>query len=337
MHHAAAIIILSLLVFGPVLTIRIERNLELYCLSLGVLATIIGPGFTVPLIISAMRVPAGICAAVIAAAVVFGLVRADLDAAIRVLEMRVPRPALTAAAIFAIAALASVVTVIVGALLLVEVIAILRFDDERRVRVTVAGCFAIGMGSALTPLGGPLATLAAHGLKMDFFGLMYLLAPWVIPGVIAASIAAGVFARGGKMLPREGTLVFRSNRDIIVQACKVFAFIAGLVLISNAYGELVGVMVARFSNAALYVGNTVSMALENSTLVALEIHNMNPSRARMAIISLLVSGGILIPGNIANIISAGSLRIRSGEWARTGVPMGIALLSVYFVLLQIFG
>ena len=337
MHHGAAIVILTLLLLGPVLVSRIERNLEFYCLALGVLAISIGPGFSVPLILTAIRVPAGICAAVIAAAIVFGIVRADLDAAIRKLEVRIPRSILTAATIFTIAALSCVVTVIVAALLLVEVIAILRFDEERRARVTVAGCFAVGMGSALTPLGGPLATLAAHGLGKDFFGLMNLLAPWVIPGVIAASILAGVFASGGKILPREGTLVLRSNRDMIVQAAKVFAFIAGLVLISQAYGELVGKVVARLGNNALFFANTVSIALENSTLVALEIHNMSPERARMAIMSLLVSGGVMIPGNIANIISAGALRIRSGEWAKTGLPMGIAMLIVYFVLLETLG
>jgi predicted cation transporter len=42
---------------------------------------------------------------------------------------------------------------------------------------------------------------------------------------------------------------------------------------------------------------------------------------------------MLIPGNIPNIISANKLRIRSRMWARFGVPLGLVLLMLYFVVL----
>jgi predicted cation transporter len=48
---------------------------------------------------------------------------------------------------------------------------------------------------------------------------------------------------------------------------------------------------------------------------------------------LLISGGMLIPGNIPNIIAAGKLKIRSRTWARYGVPLGLVLLVVYFAIL----
>ncbi|MBE3576016.1 MAG: DUF1646 family protein, partial [Firmicutes bacterium] len=34
-----------------------------------------------------------------------------------------------------------------------------------------------------------------------------------------------------------------------------------------------------------------------------------------------------------NIISAGKLKIRSKEWAALGVPLGLILMVVYFVIL----
>jgi len=46
---------------------------------------------------------------------------------------------------------------------------------------------------------------------------------------------------------------------------------------------------------------------------------------------------VLVPGNIANIVAASRLRIASPEWAKIGVPMGIAMLGIYFALLQILG
>jgi len=54
---------------------------------------------------------------------------------------------------------------------------------------------------------------------------------------------------------------------------------------------------------------------------------------RAVLMGLLISGGMLIPGNIPNIISANKLGIRSRTWARWGVPLGLALLVLYFVIL----
>jgi len=48
---------------------------------------------------------------------------------------------------------------------------------------------------------------------------------------------------------------------------------------------------------------------------------------------LLISGGMLIPGNIPNIISAGKLDITSKEWARLGIPLGLVSMGIYFIIL----
>ena len=47
---------------------------------------------------------------------------------------------------------------------------------------------------------------------------------------------------------------------------------------------------------------------------------------------LLVSGGMLIPGNIPNIVSACKLNIGSKEWAKLGVPLGFVVLIIYFII-----
>jgi predicted cation transporter len=48
---------------------------------------------------------------------------------------------------------------------------------------------------------------------------------------------------------------------------------------------------------------------------------------------LLIAGGMLIPGNIPNIIAASKLEITSREWAQVGVPLGFILMVVFFVIL----
>ena len=76
----------------------------------------------------------------------------------------------------------------------------------------------------------------------------------------------------------------------------------------------------------------VSAILDNATLTAAEISPaMNMVQIQAVLMGLLIAGGMLIPGNIPNIISAGKLGISSKEWARLGVPLGLVTMAVYFV------
>jgi predicted cation transporter len=64
---------------------------------------------------------------------------------------------------------------------------------------------------------------------------------------------------------------------------------------------------------------------------------MGLATIRSAILGLLAAGGILIPGNIPNIVCAAKLGIKSKDWARTGLPLGLGLMAVLFVLLSLAG
>jgi len=60
--------------------------------------------------------------------------------------------------------------------------------------------------------------------------------------------------------------------------------------------------------------NMVSAILDNVTLTASEISPaMSMVQIQAALMGLLISGGMLIPGNIPNIISARKLVISSKE------------------------
>jgi predicted cation transporter len=52
---------------------------------------------------------------------------------------------------------------------------------------------------------------------------------------------------------------------------------------------------------------------------------------------LLISGGMLIPGNIPNIVAAGRLGISSREWARVGIVAGLPLMILCFAVMQFLG
>ena len=78
----------------------------------------------------------------------------------------------------------------------------------------------------------------------------------------------------------------------------------------------------------------ISAVLDNATLAAAEISpQMDVLQIEAILMGLLVSGGMLIPGNIPNIIAASKLRISSTEWAKVGVPFGLVVMVIFYVIL----
>jgi len=342
MNLAVGVVLIDLLLLGPVVSRTVEEHIELFFLAIGLLAMTFAGAWRWEVASRAAEVPLGITLTVIVADVIFGRVRGQMDRALGWIQARIARPIVCGGAIFVIALLSAMLTAIVAALMLAELVELMRLGPHTRVRVTVAGCFAIGLGSALTPLGGPLSTLAASGLGMGFGGLFAMLAPYVLPGMFVCAIVAGRFATGDDgasvaVAAPPVVLIRESAVRALVRGLEVYVFIVGLVLVGEAFAPLAARYVPMFGQSALYWANTVSATMDNATLVALEVHAMDPARARAAILALLVAGGMLIPGNIPNIVAAGALRIGAGDWARIGIPMGLVLLGIYFAILRVAG
>jgi predicted cation transporter len=339
MNSAVGMALIGLLLIGPVVSRSIEEQIEIFFLAIGLLAMTLAGAWRWEVAGRAAQVPMGITLTVIAADVVFGRLRGLMDRALASIQARVARPLLCGGTVFVIALLSAMLTAIVAALMLAELVELMRLGPRARLRVTVAGCFAIGLGSSLTPLGGPLSTLAASGLGMGFGGLFAMLAPYVLPGVAACAIVAGLFASGDDGASASAAaptliLIRESFVRAVIRGLKVYVFIAGLVLVGDAFGSLAAHYVPMLGHSTLFWANTISAAMDNATLVALEIHTMDMARAREAIIALLVAGGMLIPGNIPNIVAAGALRIGAGAWAKIGIPMGLVMLGSYFAWLE---
>ena len=251
-------------------------------------------------------------------------------------------PLLIALLILVLGLISSIVSAIIAAIILVEVLCVLPIERRPRVELTVIACFAIGLGAALTPLGEPLSTIAVSKLSgppyfADFFFLIDLLGIYIVPGIVAFALlgmyrvqSLGTSARVA-CEPYTETL-----RDVILRAARVYVFIAALVLLGEGFKPIILKYIALVPAELLYWINTVSAILDNATLTAAEIGPyLSIFQIRALLMALVVAGGMLIPGNIPNIIAAGKLRITSKEWARVGVPIGIAALGIYFAILFI--
>jgi predicted cation transporter len=343
MNPAVATALIALLLIGPVVSRIVEEHIEVFFAAVGVVAMTLAGAWEWDVLADAVTVPLWITIAVIVAGLVFDWMRQWMDRVMVRMRERVALPLLCGSAVFAIALLSAVITAMVAALVLVETAGLLRLNPVARLRVVVVGCFAIGLGSSLTPLGGPLSTLAASGLGLGATGLFNLLAPYVLPGMVACAILGAIFVLGDKAKGASPAVVLALAHlgetfvGALLRGLKVYVFIAALVLVGHAFAPLVVIWLPKLGRGALFWANMASAAMDNATLVAVEIHAMDSARAREAIIALLIAGGMLIPGNIPNIIAAASLRIRAAEWAKLGVPIGLALLGIYFAVLQAAG
>ena len=322
---------------GPVLIRPIERNIEVFFLIAGTLASALTGQWSTYLLRSVLTEPIALTIAVLVFGVIARLARPTLDDRVKKLVGVVAPRWIYFGIIIILGLLSSVITAVVAALILVEVIALLKLDRESEIAAVVLACFAIGLGAALTPTGEPLSTIARAALKVDFWYLARLLGPLVIAGiVIVGTLSHFLPAKFGHALKADAHLEGWSA--IVLRAGKVYLFVAGLIALSAGLRPLVDTHVSRLPQGVLFWVNSVSAIVDNATLTAAEIGpSLTTTQQRAILMALLISGGMLIPGNIPNIVAAGRLEITSREWARVGLTAGLSLMLLCFAVLRWIG
>jgi predicted cation transporter len=234
----------------------------------------------------------------------------------------------------------SVITAIIASLLLVELMNILPLERPARINLIIIACFSIGLGAALTPLGEPLSTIAITKLQgppyhAGFFFLFEKLALYIIPGIVAMGVLSLFFlGKEAGEKQREASEGGESLKEVGIRGLRVYLFVMALILLGGGMKVIIDKYFSTVSSQLLFWLNMVSAILDNATLTAAEIApSLRIDQITAALMGLLISGGMLIPGNIPNIISANKLGITSKEWARLGIPLGLILMFIYFIWL----
>jgi predicted cation transporter len=330
-------IILISILLGPIFVKPIERNIEVFFLTLGAFTTIWTRQFGWTLLHAAAVEPVALTVAVLVFGVAGKIARPLLDQFIQWIRVTFPAKFVYLILIGSLGILSTVITAVVAALVLVEAIVLLKVDRNSETTIVVLACFAIGLGSGLTPTGGPLAAVAIAAVGADFWYLLRLLWPFVIAGIAIVSIA-------GMFVPQVVTLQLQVQRpeegwrDIIVRGIRVYIFVAGLVGLSWGLRPLVATYIDRIPEGVLFWLNSVSAVVDNAALAAAEMSPaLGHNQQRAVLMGLLISGGILIPGNIPNIVAANRLGITSREWARVGLVAGLPLMLLCFGFLCLLG
>ena len=359
--------LLVIFLFVMVLPFRIklvEHNLEVFLFACGVVALTIAGFMTLPgettgwstkIIEEALLAPLmittifGIPVGIVQIVLLFGLLiyrfHHKLEAAIVSMVGRFPLQAIVFSLIVLLGLISSIISAILAAIILVEIVNALPVVKKAKVEIAVVACFSIGLGAGLTPLGEPLTTIVISKLSGAPYhaGFMFLfdqLALYIIPAVIALGfVGVFLFNRSHTGDTKLECIIERESlREIVIRAAKVYLFIMALIFLGEGFKPLILEYIIQIPSAGLYWVNIVSAVLDNATLAAAEIGPaLSLQQIVSALMGLLVSGGMLIPGNIPNIIAAGKLEITSREWAVVGIPLGLILMAVFFIFLFVPG
>jgi predicted cation transporter len=346
-------VIIMIVLIAPFKVKAVEKNLEAFLFIMGAAAVTIASKWFVDgalnmaLIEEAATEPIKkyIVPAVLIAGLLFFYGKAPFQAFMNSLIKKVPLPMLLFIATFVLGLICSVITAIISSLFLCEVANLMPLERKDKINFVIIACFAIGLGAVLTPIGEPLSTIAITKLQGEpyhagFFYLMDQLGILIILGVLGCSIFS-MFYVGKKAGKAEVTQMGEEEgglREVFVRTGKVWLFVSALFLLGAGMEILIFKYLTKVPDYILFWVNMISAILDNATLTAAEISPAMSSRQiNAALYGLLISGGMLIPGNIPNIISAGKLGITSGEWAKLGVPFGLVLNAIYFVVVFVLG
>ncbi|MFA4860127.1 DUF1646 family protein [Methanoregula sp.] len=363
MEMVATLGLLVIFVLVLVLPFRvkcIEHNLEVFLFACGVTALTISGFMTIPgeqtgwslkivteALISPLNIatlwgiPIGIVQIVLLVGLLIYFFYHQMQRAIINLVDRFSLKWIVFLLIVVLGLVSSIISAILAAIILIEIVNALPVVRKAKIDIVVVSCFSIGLGAGLTPLGEPLTTIVVSKLSgapyhAGFAFLFDNLAIYVIPAVIALGvIGVFLFSRshtGGTKLVCN--VEREQPRDIFIRAGKVYLFIMALVFLGDGFKPLILEYIINIPPAGLYWVNIVSAVLDNATLAAAEISPaLSLTQITSALLGLLIAGGMLIPGNIPNIIAACKLGITSREWAQVGLPLGMVLMAVFFVIL----
>ncbi|MFZ1898230.1 DUF1646 family protein [Methanoregula sp.] len=340
----------------------IEHNLEVFLFACGVVALTLSGLITIPgeqtgwslaivqealisplHITSLFGIPIGIVQIVLVFGILISFFYRRLQSAIVGIVDRFSLKCIVFLLIVVLGLVSSIISAILAAIILIEIVNALPVVRKAKVEITVVACFSIGLGAGLTPLGEPLTTIVVSKLSgapyyAGFTFLFDRLGIFIIPAIIVLGVVGVfLFARSHKGDEKLECSVERETiQEILIRAGKIYLFIMALVFLGEGFKPLILGVVVSIPSAGLYWINIVSAVLDNATLAAAEINPvLSSQQITSALMGLLIAGGMLIPGNIPNIIAAGKMGITSREWARLGIPLGLIIMALFFCILFI--
>jgi len=319
------------LVALPLSSEIVERNIEMFLLAAGCASVSIATGWSPLLVRDSLMQPMGLAAIVLGVSLGFRLVQHEIGRGVLRLSQVLPSRILGFVLVVTLGLLSSIITAAIASLVLVEVVKALHLNRSQQLRLTVISCFSIGLGAALTPVGEPLSAIVTLKMQEGFWFIARLVWPYVGLCILGLGILAAITNPVGTVRTPDVHGVRQTVWDVFFRAVRFYLFMVALGLLGTGLSPLVDRYIVSLSARTLFWANSVSAILDNATLAAAEMGpSMSHSQVSAALLGLLISGGMLVPGNVPNIIAAHRLGISGVEWAWYAIPVGFALMVVVF-------
>ncbi|MEI8176055.1 MAG: DUF1646 family protein, partial [Candidatus Omnitrophota bacterium] len=244
-------IILIVVLAAPFLVKKIEEELEIFLLVMGCAAVTVTGLWSLHLVKEALSEPVKITLAVCVAGFLFKALQRPLARHVDVMVDGFGLKFFAFLVIAMLGILSSMLTAIIAALVLVEIVAALGLKRRDEVLLVVLACFSIGLGAALTPIGEPLSTIVIGKLKGEpyhagFFFLAHHLWKYLIPGIIGFGIAGAAFMSEDRS-PRDEAQPVREEpfRAIMLRTGKVYLFVVALVLLGAGFKPVIDAYISK--------------------------------------------------------------------------------------------
>ncbi|MDP4089341.1 MAG: DUF1646 family protein [Bacillota bacterium] len=332
-------LLLVVTLFLPLLSEKVEHNIELFLFLVGTTAAVISKNLSLVFLLDILsnKFIYMIGFAVLAGGILFNLFSEYVKAIIGFVLKRVPIRVFAFFLIIFLGIISSIITAIIAALVLVEIVNLLPLSRKKRIGLTIISCFSIGLGAVLTPVGEPLATVVISKLGTSFWYLYNLIGRSVLLSIVCLALFGAWYVKEDTFSEKETKydgIEEETYKDILVRTVKIVVFVIALELLGAGFKPIIDNYVINLSSKYLYWINISSAVLDNATLASAEISTkMSQEQIKAVLLGLLISGGMLIPGNIPNIISANKLKIKSSEWIKLAVPLGAVMLVFFFIIL----
>ncbi len=331
-------IVLLLILIVPLTITKVEDNLEIFLFIMGILAIIISGSISLNFIIEVFEnhFLYMITGAVLIGGFLFKLANKYIQKSVEYILSHIPLKLFIFIMVVVVGLISSIITAIIASLLLVEIIEMLPISKNNKIRINIISCFSIGLGAVLTPIGEPLSTIIATKLDTDFWYMMTSLGIYIIPALVLLGLMGSFYGKkyNDPLDDLKLEIEKQSNKDILFKAVKIFIFIIALDMLGAGFRPLVDAYIVQLDSNLLYWINMSSAVLDNATLASAEIsQKMSNQQINSIILGLLISGGMMIPGNIPNIITSGKLKIKTSEWMKFGVPLGLSIMGFYYFVL----
>ncbi|MEM3035738.1 MAG: DUF1646 family protein [Thermoplasmata archaeon] len=342
------IIILILILILPILWKRVEENLEIFFLIMGIVASIIAGSLNLNLIYEALmaplfihNIPIGIFQVVLIGGIIFAKYIGNVENGIKKMESVLGLPLVASILIFILGISSSIISAIVASLLVAEISRVIPIEKKKKNVFLVLSAYSIGLGASLTPVGEPLSTILVQKLSgppyhANFFFPFHLLIDYILPLIIIITIFSYFVIKNSGKKENDDKGYKLSYTEAIWRAVKIYIFVFSLVLLGSSFDLIVMNYIVHLSPSLMYLFGATSAFLDNATLTAAIISpSMGIMQIKSFIISLLISGGFLIPGNVPNIVIAYTHKISFKEWAKIALPIGIPFFIIFFFIINI--